>query len=115
MPKPNSTSPPLVFFQIGMLPISVWSDSRSVLRELESAARKGQILPGVTRELVVRGCRHASWNSKSGRVVQRARSILRMLGVAESGDPAAQVSMSSEAPAAAARQAAQLARSIMAW
>jgi hypothetical protein len=96
MPKPKPSSTPDVLSVIGLLPISVWAGSRSILQDLERAAQKGQIAVGAAREPVVRGCRYALWHSKSGRVVQRARSILKLLGEAE-GDKEAAASIDTEA------------------
>jgi hypothetical protein len=90
-----------VLLAIGLLPTRVWANSRSYLLDIERAAQKGQIQGGATRELVARGCREAAWNSRSGRVVQRARSILKLLGEAE-GPPAA-VSAADEAAEERAR------------
>jgi hypothetical protein len=87
MPRPKPPSTPDVLSVISLIPIRVWAASRSLLLDLERAAQKGQIAAGASRDLVARGCRHAAWNSRSGRVVQRARSILKLLGEAE-GEPA---------------------------
>jgi uncharacterized protein YcaQ len=87
MPKPKPSSTPNVLSALALLPIRAWAASRSYLLDIERAAQKDLIPAGATRDLVVRGCREAAWNSKSWRVVQRARSILKLLREAE-GPPA---------------------------